>query len=115
VRLRLTSQPLERPLQDSGQWFAAWDLAFRTIPFALIDPEFAEEQLFLMLFEQFQHPSQIPAYEWEFSDLKILQCMPGLSGTSTTWTRHVVALEIVSSSKNVSISYSSISHGGQQG
>jgi hypothetical protein len=51
-------------------WFAAWDLAFHTIPLALIDPEFAKEQLFLMLFEQFQHPSgQIPAYEWEFSDL----------------------------------------------
>ena len=51
-------------------WFAAWDLAFQTIPFAIIDPEFAKEQLFLMLFEQFQHPSgQIPAYEWEFSDL----------------------------------------------
>jgi hypothetical protein len=51
-------------------WFAAWDLAFHTIPLAIIDPEFAKEQLFLMLFEQFQHPSgQIPAYEWEFSDL----------------------------------------------
>ena len=51
-------------------WFAAWDLAFQTVAFALIDPEFAKEQLFLMLFEQFQHPSgQIPAYEWEFSDL----------------------------------------------
>ena len=51
-------------------WFAAWDLAFHTVAFASIDPEFAKEQLFLMLFEQFQHPSgQIPAYEWEFSDL----------------------------------------------
>jgi hypothetical protein len=51
-------------------WFAAWDRAFHTVPFVLIDPEFAKEQLFLMLFEQFQHPNgQIPAYEWEFSDL----------------------------------------------
>jgi hypothetical protein len=51
-------------------WFAAWDLAFHTVALALIDPEFAKEQLYLMLFEQFQHPSgQIPAYEWEFSDL----------------------------------------------
>jgi hypothetical protein len=51
-------------------WFAAWDLAFHAIAMALIDPEFAKEQLFLMLFEQFQHPSgQLPAYEWEFSDL----------------------------------------------
>jgi hypothetical protein len=51
-------------------WFAAWDLAFQCIPFALVDPEFAKEQLWLLLFEQFQHPSgQLPAYEWEFSDL----------------------------------------------
>lgn len=51
-------------------WFAAWDLAFQCIPFAIIDPEFAKEQLWLLLFEQFQHSNgQIPAYEWEFSDL----------------------------------------------
>ncbi len=51
-------------------WFAAWDLAFQSVVFALIDPEFAKEQLWLLLFEQFQHPNgQIPAYEWEFSDL----------------------------------------------
>ncbi|MBA3460959.1 MAG: glucosidase [Deltaproteobacteria bacterium] len=51
-------------------WFAAWDLAFHCVPFALIDPKFAKDQLWLLLFEQFQHPSgQLPAYEWEFSDL----------------------------------------------
>ncbi len=51
-------------------WFAAWDLAFQCIPFALVDPDFAKNQLWLLLFEQFQHPNgQIPAYEWEFSDL----------------------------------------------
>ena len=51
-------------------WFAAWDLAFHAVVFALIDGHFAKEQLWLMLFEQFQHPNgQIPAYEWEFSDL----------------------------------------------
>ena len=61
---------LSMPDKWEYPWFAAWDLAFQTVPFALIDPEFAKEQLFLMLFEQFQHPSgQIPAYEWEFSDL----------------------------------------------
>src|SRR5207342_1433000 len=49
-------------------WFAAWDLAFQSI--ALVDPAFAKEQLWLLLFEQFQHPNgQLPAYEWEFSDL----------------------------------------------
>jgi hypothetical protein len=51
-------------------WFAAWDLAFQTVPLALVDPDFAKEQLWLLLFEQFQHPNgQIPAYVWEFSDL----------------------------------------------
>ncbi len=61
---------LSMPDKWEYPWFAAWDLAFHTVSFALIDPEFAKEQLFLMLFEQFQHPSgQIPAYEWEFSDL----------------------------------------------
>jgi hypothetical protein len=51
-------------------WFAAWDLAFHMVPFALLDPKFAKDQLWMMLFEQFQHPSgQLPAYEWEFSDL----------------------------------------------
>ena len=61
---------LSMPDKWEYPWFAAWDLAFHTVPFALIDPEFAKEQLFLMLFEQFQHPNgQIPACEWEFSDL----------------------------------------------
>lgn len=61
---------LSMPDKWEYPWFAAWDLAFHTVPFALIDPEFAKEQLWLMLFEQFQHPNgQIPAYEWEFSDL----------------------------------------------
>ena len=51
-------------------WFAAWDLAFQAVPFALVDAEFAKQQLRLLLFEQFQHPNgQIPAYEWEFSDM----------------------------------------------
>jgi hypothetical protein len=51
-------------------WFAAWDLAFQCVTLALIDGRFAKEQLWLLLFEQFQHPNgQLPAYEWEFSDL----------------------------------------------
>jgi hypothetical protein len=51
-------------------WFASWDLAFHCVALALVDLDFAKEQLWLMLFEQFQHPNgQIPAYEWEFSDL----------------------------------------------
>jgi hypothetical protein len=51
-------------------WFAAWDLAFQAVALALVDAEYAKHQLWILLFEQFQHPSgQIPAYEWEFSDL----------------------------------------------
>ncbi len=51
-------------------WFAAWDLAFQAVALALVDAEFAKLQLWVLLFEQFQHPNgQIPAYEWEFSDL----------------------------------------------
>lgn len=61
---------LSMPDKWEYPWFAAWDLAFHTVPIALIDPDFAKDQLWLMLFEQFQHPNgQIPAYEWEFSDL----------------------------------------------
>ena len=61
---------LSMPDKWEYPWFAAWDLAFHASPLALVDPEFAKEQLWLLLFEQFQHPNgQIPAYEWEFSDL----------------------------------------------
>jgi hypothetical protein len=61
---------LSMPDKWEYPWFAAWDLAFQAIPLALVDPEFAKEQLWLLLFEQFQHPNgQLPAYEWEFSDL----------------------------------------------
>ena len=51
-------------------WYAAWDLAFHTIPLALLDPEFAKKQLLLMTREWYQHPNgQLPAYEWAFSDV----------------------------------------------
>lgn len=51
-------------------WFAAWDLAFHTIPLALVDPKFAKEQLILLMREWMMHPNgQIPAYEWNFGDL----------------------------------------------
>ncbi len=61
---------LSMPDKWEYPWFAAWDLAFHCVALALVDPEFAKENLWLLLFEQFQHPNgQIPAYEWEFSDL----------------------------------------------
>jgi Glycosyl hydrolase family 63 C-terminal domain len=61
---------LSMPDKWEYPWFAAWDLAFHTVAIAVIDANFAKEQLWFMLFEQFQHPNgQIPAYEWEYSDL----------------------------------------------
>jgi hypothetical protein len=51
-------------------WYAAWDLAFHCIPFAIIDPEFAKNQLLLLTKEWYMHPNgQLPAYEWSFSDV----------------------------------------------
>jgi hypothetical protein len=61
---------LSMPDKWEYPWFAAWDLAFHCVAIALVDPYFAKENLWVLLFEQFQHPNgQIPAYEWEFSDL----------------------------------------------
>jgi hypothetical protein len=51
-------------------WYAAWDLAFHCIPLALVDAEFAKAQLVLLLREWYLHPNgQLPAYEWNFSDV----------------------------------------------
>lgn len=51
-------------------WYAAWDLAFHMVSFVEIDPYFAKEQLLLVLQESYMHPNgQIPAYEWNFSDV----------------------------------------------
>ncbi|MGB6303408.1 MAG: glucosidase, partial [Acidobacteriaceae bacterium] len=51
-------------------WFAAWDLAFHAIALSAVDTDFAKQQLDLMLQEFFLHPTgQIPAYEWNFSDV----------------------------------------------
>jgi hypothetical protein len=51
-------------------WYAAWDLAFHTMAFSLVDPSFAKQQLSLMLSSRYLHPNgQIPAYEWNFGDV----------------------------------------------
>jgi Mannosylglycerate hydrolase MGH1-like glycoside hydrolase domain len=51
-------------------WYAAWDLAFHTLPISIVDPDFAKEQMDLMLRGSYLHPNgQIPAYEWNFSDV----------------------------------------------
>ena len=61
---------LSMPDKWEYPWFAAWDLAFHCVPLALVDSEFAKEQLILLLREWYMHPSgQLPAYEWNFSDV----------------------------------------------
>jgi hypothetical protein len=51
-------------------WYAAWDLAFHTLPLSIVDPDFAKQQMELMLRGSYLHPSgQMPAYEWNFSDV----------------------------------------------
>src|ERR1700751_394008 len=51
-------------------WYAAWDLAFHTLPISIMDPDFARDQMELMLRASYLHPNgQMPAYEWNFSDV----------------------------------------------
>jgi hypothetical protein len=51
-------------------WYAAWDLAFHCVPLALVDPDFAKEQLILFTREWYMHPNgQLPAYEWALADV----------------------------------------------
>jgi hypothetical protein len=51
-------------------WYAAWDLAFHTLPLAIVDPDFAKDQMMMMLRSSYLHPNgQMPAYEWNFSDV----------------------------------------------
>jgi hypothetical protein len=51
-------------------WYAAWDLAFHTLPLALVDAEFAKSQLILLTREWYMHPNgQLPAYEWALGDV----------------------------------------------
>ena len=72
-------------------WFAAWDLAFHCIALAPIDPEFAKRQITLLMHDRYMHPNgQLPAYEWDFSDVnppvqalaawKVYQCDAAQTG-----------------------------------
>jgi mannosylglycerate hydrolase MGH1-like protein/glycosyl hydrolase family 63 len=61
---------LSMPDKWEYPWFAAWDLAFHTVALALVDPDFAKDQLILLMREWYMHPNgQLPAYEWAFSDV----------------------------------------------
>ncbi len=64
------SDVISMPDKWEYPWYAAWDLAFHCVAMALIDPDFAKEQLILFLREWYMHPNgQLPAYEWNFSDV----------------------------------------------
>lgn len=66
----LNADIISMPDKWEYPWYAAWDLAFHTITLALVDFDFAKEQLLLMLRNLYFHPNgQIPAYEWNFSDV----------------------------------------------
>jgi hypothetical protein len=64
------SDVISMPDKWEYPWYAAWDLAFHCVAMALIDPDFARDQLVLFLREWYMHPNgQLPAYEWNFSDV----------------------------------------------
>ncbi len=66
----LNADVISMPDKWEYPWYAAWDLAFHTISLALVDFDFAKDQLLLMLRSLYVHPNgQIPAYEWNFSDV----------------------------------------------
>ena len=66
----LNQDVISMPDKWEYPWYAAWDLAFHTISLSLVDFDFAKEQLLLMLRNLYAHPNgQIPAYEWNFSDV----------------------------------------------
>jgi len=66
----LNEDVISMPDKWEYPWYAAWDLAFHTLPLSIVDPDFAKDQMKLMLKANFLHPSgQMPAYEWNFSDV----------------------------------------------
>jgi hypothetical protein len=77
----LNADVISMPDKWEYPWYAAWDLAFHTISLALVDFDFAKDQLLLMLRSLYFHPSgQIPAYEWNFSDVN-----PPVHAFATLW------------------------------
>jgi hypothetical protein len=77
----LNADIISMPDKWEYPWYAAWDLAFHTVSLALVDFDFAKEQLLLMLRNLYFHPSgQIPAYEWNFSDVN-----PPVHAAATLW------------------------------
>ncbi len=77
----LNADVISMPDKWEYPWYAAWDLAFHTIALSQVDFDFAKEQLLLMLRNLYFHPNgQIPAYEWNFSDVN-----PPVHAWATLW------------------------------
>ncbi|MGA7416212.1 MAG: glucosidase, partial [Bryobacteraceae bacterium] len=77
----LNADIISMPDKWEYPWYAAWDLAFHTLALSLVDFDFAKEQLLLMLRSPYFHPNgQIPAYEWNFSDVN-----PPVHAFATLW------------------------------
>jgi Glycosyl hydrolase family 63 C-terminal domain len=65
-----TRDVLSMPDKWEFPWFASWDLGFHCVALAYIDPQFAKDQIVLMMREWYTHPNgQVPAYEWDFGDV----------------------------------------------
>ena len=108
----VNSDVVSMPDKWEYPWYAAWDLAFHALPLAMVDPEFAKEQLELILRERYVHPNgQIPAYEWNFSDVN-----PPVHAWATLFTynteRSITGKRTGSSCGASSTSCSSTSRGG---
>ncbi len=64
------SQVISMPDKWEYPWYAAWDLAFHTVALAMVDVDFAKQQILLLLGDDYLNPNgQLPAYEWNFGDV----------------------------------------------
>jgi hypothetical protein len=69
-RHMVNSDIISMPDKWEYPWYAAWDLAFHTVALNMVDPQFARDQIEIMLSERYLHPNgQLPAYEWNFGDV----------------------------------------------
>jgi hypothetical protein len=83
----LNNDVISMPDKWEYPWYAAWDLAFHTVALSLVDFDYAEEQLLLMFRSPYSHPNgQIPAYEWNFSDVN-----PPVHAWATLFLYHVAS------------------------
>jgi hypothetical protein len=70
-------------------WYAAWDLAFHTVALNMVDPQFARDQIEILLSERYLHPNgQLPAYEWNFGDVN-----PPVHAWATLFSYHAARTE----------------------